>query len=375
MPASNPPVLDSSESDPGRLWDEFCEALKEAGQVLRRPETPRDERTLAESYRHLLRMLRVGFENHFELADLEHPALTPMIGRMVQYEGCTSDARYLHGFIDGSATHRISGSRGEAPLIEFGVYTGKMGMHDPSHLIASITEESLEVGDDGRVDVVLSPDEHPGNWIRTDAATRYVMVRQYAAEWSGLVSGRFEIERLGAVADAAPFGLDQIRASLERSVGFAVNTPRIWAEISDYWSDFAVNRFVPQLEADQVTDIAPPSGHHFSCGYFKLGPDDALVVSFRPGKAEFWSLGLANYWYETIGYGCRESHLNSGTAVAEPDGRIRAVISRTRPPESAGIANWIDPKGHCEGTMVFRWSRATDPMPDIDTELVSWSEL
>jgi len=25
--------------------------------------------------------------------------------------------------------------------------------------------------------------------------------------------------------------------------------------------------------------------------------------------------------------------------------------------------------------MVFRWSRATDPMPDIDTELVSWSGL
>ena len=98
-------------------------------------------------------------------------------------------------------------------------------------------------------------------------------------------------------------------------------------------------------------------------------------MSFRPGKAAFWSLGLANYWYETIGYGCRESHLNSGVVVAEPDGSIRAVISHNKPPESADIANWIDPKGHCEGTMVFRWSRATDPMPEIDTELVSWSEL
>ncbi len=61
--------------------------------------------------------------------------------------------------------------------------------------------------------------------------------------------------------------------------------------------------------------------------------------------------------------------------VTKPDVRVRAFISHIRPPESADIANWIDPKGHCEGTMVFRWSRASDPIPNIDTELVSWSEL
>lgn len=359
--------LATSSDDPGKLWDDFCESLKGAGDVLRRPETPRDARTTAEAYRHLVRMIRIGFENTFELANLEEPRLTPMVGAMVQYEGVTSDARYLHTFLDGSATHHIRGRRGEAPLIEFGVYTGKMGLHDPSHLIESITEERLEVRDDGQVEVVLSPDEHPGNWIRTDANTRYAMIRQYAPDWSKLAPGRFSITREDSKG-AEPFDLEAIREGLERTVDFATNNPRIWAEISDYWADFAVNRFVPQIDADSMTDIAPPSGHHFSCGYFDLPPGRSLLISFLPGEAAFWSLGLANYWYETIGYGLRDSHLNRGTVRADPDGRVRIALSHTRPPASAGIPNWLDPRGHEKGTMVFRWSRPKAPMPEITCE-------
>ena len=225
-------------------------------------------------------MVRVSFENTFELANLDAPQLTPMIGRMIQYEGCTSDARYLHGFIDGSATHRIRGSRGEAPLIEFGSYTGKMGIHDLSHLIESITEEKLIVGHDGQIEVILSPDEHPGNWIRTSAATHYFMVRQYAAEWSELAPGRFTLTRDDVnPAEIAPFDLGQIRQGLQDTARFANRNSEIWAGISDYWVNFAVNSFVPELDADALTDIAPPSGHHFNCGYFDLPLDAALYLA------------------------------------------------------------------------------------------------
>jgi len=378
MPLPPRPSLrtpESPQSDPARLWEDFCDALKLAGGVLRRTETPRDERTLADAYRYLIRMVRVGFENTHDLGDLEHPRLTPMVGPMVQYEGVTSDARYLHGLIDGSATHRITGMRGGSPLIEFGVYTGKMGLHDESKLIASITEETLEVAADGSVEVVLSPTEQPGNWIETDGRTRYIMVRQYAGDWRGVAEGRFDIERTGVTGPPAPFGLDEIRDSLERTAAFARDNPPIWAAISDYWADLAVNRFTAELGVDARTDIAPPSGHQFSCGYFKLKPGEALDVRFRPEGAVFWSLGLANYWYETIGYGRRDSHLNSGIAALEADGSVRAVISLERPPASAGVANWVDPRGCCEGTMVFRWSRSRDPVPAIECRLVALDEL
>ncbi|MEZ4334272.1 MAG: DUF1214 domain-containing protein [Myxococcota bacterium] len=368
-------VDEEDERDPGALWIEFCERLKGAADVFRRPETPMDEQTLAEGYRFLMRMLRAGFENHSDLADLDHPRLVPMVGGLLQYEGVTSDARYLHSLVDGRATHRIRGRRGEAPLFEIGIYTGKMGLHDPSHLIASITEERLEVDAAGQVEIVLSPEPHPGNWLQTDERTRYVMIRQYAPDWSGLVPGRFAIERVGSPSARRPLGLDAIRDALLRTADFTARNPQIWAGISDYWAGNVVNRFLPQVEADTRTDIAPPSGHHFSCGYFDVEPDSALRIELRPGRAAYWSLGLSNYWYETIGYGDPASSLNSGTAVSERDGTLRIVLAHSKPPASAGVANWLDPKGHREGTMVFRWSRPIDPIPEIRCELVPWTSL
>lgn len=363
------------EADPAERWEAFCDALKRAGSVLRRPETPSDPQTLAEGYRFLMRMVRVGFENHFELADPEHPVLAPMVGPLLQYEGITSDARYLHALIDGRATHRLRGVRGEAPLFEIGIYTGKHGMHPESHLLASRTESELAVAPDGTLEVVLSPDPHPGNWIQTDQRTRYLMIRQYAADWRGRTPGRFTLERTDSPASRPPASLDTVASALMRTAEFAERNPRLWAGISDYWAANVVNRFLPQVEADARTDIAPPSGHHFSCGYFDVEPDSALRIEFQPGRAAYWSLGLSNYWYETIGYGDPSSHLNSGTAEASPDGRIVAVLAHARPPASTGIANWLDPKGHSEGTMVFRWSRPIDPLPEIRCELVPWRSL
>jgi hypothetical protein len=58
-------------------------------------------------------------------------------------EGVTRDARYHQAFIDGAATHRLQGQRGTAPLMEIGVYTGRMGFHESSELQGCLTEAEL----------------------------------------------------------------------------------------------------------------------------------------------------------------------------------------------------------------------------------------
>src|SRR3990172_3735157 len=180
-----------------------------------------------------------------------------------------------------------------------------------------------------------------------------MMIRKYAHEWSGLAPGRFSIELEGGDADRPPLGMDEIRRALRETAGFVRRAPEFWASLSDYWADRAPNRFLPQLEADRRTDVAPPSGHQFSCGYFRLEPHEALLVRLRPGEGpgEFplWGLELANYWYETIGWGRPESRMNNRSAHREPDGSVRAVISLAPP----GVPNWLDPKGHPDGTLIF----------------------
>ena len=93
-------------------WQEFCERLKRAGRVLAKPGLPPDELTRAEGYRHLARLVHMGWMAGFELADPERPQMVRAVSRHMLGEGETSDARYEHAFIDGTSTYRVRGRRG-----------------------------------------------------------------------------------------------------------------------------------------------------------------------------------------------------------------------------------------------------------------------
>ena len=386
-------------ADAADAWDAFCSELARAGAVLRRPTTPRDELTQAEGLRHLSRMIRAGLENRLELSDLEHPTLVPMVDRWLLYEGVTSDARYHHAMIDGAARHVVSGTRGEAPLFEIGVYDGKQAVHERSHLLASLTEAELRVGPDGRFEVALGPEPRPGNWLRTDARARYLMIREYAHDWRATRPGRFEIRREGAPARGA-LGLDAARAGLAGAADFVARATSFWASLSDYWIGLGPNRFfhtprgggaglrrldaqgretarpdyagLPRAAADERTEVAPPAGHQFTCGWFRLADGEALVARFAPPRrAAYWSLELANYWFEPLGWGTGRSGVNDRSAVREADGSVRLVVAAERP----AAANWLDTDSHREGLMIFRVSRSDEPPPAIATEVVRLADL
>jgi hypothetical protein len=358
-------------TDGNAEWDRFCEQLKKAGRVLERVQTPKDDLTRAEGLRFLARLIRIGFENTFEVGDPRYPELIPMIDPKKVYEGVTRDARYQHAFIDGSNTHRVKGARGEAPLMEFSAYTGKAGIHELSHQVSALTERELSIEPDGQIEVVLSPDPHPGNWIETNASTRYMMIREYAHDWSGLEPSRLRIEREDGSESRPPPSIDEIVRGLSATADFVAAASEFWAEISDYWAGSVINRFVPQQQVDQKTDIGAPIGHQFSCGWLRLEPGEILVARFRPIEVPYWSLGVANYWYETLGFGEPGSELNNRRVEYEDDGSVRILIG----PYSPRGRNWIDTREHREGTLIFRWSRSIDPPPEIETEVLRLEDL
>ena len=52
----------------GTVWDEFCDALKEAGQIIQSEQAPQDAFNQAEGYRYLTRLLRKHGSNVEEAA-------------------------------------------------------------------------------------------------------------------------------------------------------------------------------------------------------------------------------------------------------------------------------------------------------------------
>ena len=110
-------------------WQAFVRELAHAGDVIHRKETPKDPITQAEGFRYLSRLIRRGLETGLEFGDSAHPHLFRANTRSMLTGGTTADAIYVHGFIDGSRTYKIRGDRGTAPLMEFTVYSGMLGLH------------------------------------------------------------------------------------------------------------------------------------------------------------------------------------------------------------------------------------------------------
>jgi hypothetical protein len=352
-------------------WVEFCEELKRAGRVMLRESTPKDDLTQAEGYRHLARLAHMGFMAGFELADTERPRIVPAVSETMLGEGETSDARYHHAFIDGRATYRVRGTRGTAPFIEFTVYAGKIGMQDTSRQVGYLLEGDMRVEADGRFEVVIGPDEHPHNWIRTEPDASMLFIRQYAYDWSKTRGATFEIARDGEIAPESPLRLEQVRAGLSRSAAFVDRAVHFWAAIVDQRAQAPPNVFF-EIPADpDPKRPTMPVGHRFAAGYFRLAEDEALEVHFRPSDVPYWGLDLTNYWFEPLSYGDHRANVNNHRAQLEKDGSVRVVIGGS----GDGATNWMDTRGHREGTMLFRWSRNELPVPKLDVRVFKLSEL
>ena len=53
----------------GSAWSDFCDALKQAGELVNAQNAPQDSFTRAEGYRYLSRMMRAGLESFLEAGD------------------------------------------------------------------------------------------------------------------------------------------------------------------------------------------------------------------------------------------------------------------------------------------------------------------
>ncbi len=71
----------------GRAWEEFCDHLKAAGNVLLSPGAPRDPFTQAEGMRYLSRITRAGLEAYLEYQDPMFPQLRRMVHETVKDGG------------------------------------------------------------------------------------------------------------------------------------------------------------------------------------------------------------------------------------------------------------------------------------------------
>lgn len=354
----------------GTAWTEFCGLLADAGRTILAEGNPDDPLDRAEGYRMLTRLLRGALEGTLEYGDPAHPVLVHACHETIKIVGENPDNHYLGATLDGKYDYRIRGTRGEAKWISFNLFSlGGFGSDGPG-VGETLHEEHMHFEEDGTFDLIISPHEHPGNWLRSEPETRSLAIRQTFTDKKHGVLADLQIERIGDDGTPPdPLSPEHLYLSLIYAGLYVKGVADIgsqWATRQARWP----NVFTDAAELPETDKFKDPQ-IKWHQAYFDLAPDEALVIEAMPPECEYWMFALHNHWMETLDYTKHQITINCHGAVLEDDGRVRMIVAH----EDPGLPNWLDTAGHRCGTVGVRWvgPDVIDLLPD--TRVVNLSEL
>ena len=355
----------------GRAWDEFCDTLKAAGAALHVPGAPRDAFNQAEGTRYLSRLTRAGLTAFVEYADPRAPVLHRVAHETVKLGSDNPDNHYQTAAIHGDWDYRISGRRNTVRYLGFGTQAGHYGQSGGLPPTGYVEAGELEIGGDGRFELIVSSRPHDGNWLPMTAETRTLIVRQTFADRATETPAELRIERIGVADDEkrprplTPEALDEGLRSASTLVAGASLLFANWARGFQKHTN-SLPRFDPEVSLRAGGD--PNIAYYHS--HWALAADEALVIEATPPACEHWNFQVNNYWMESLDYRHHHIHTNKHLARAEADGSVRLVVAH----EDPGLPNWLETAGHSSGTMCFRWIGAAEH-PEPRTRVVKLADL
>jgi hypothetical protein len=335
----------------GRLWAEFCDALRSAGSVIER-DLAGDALDRAEGYRYLTRLARLALEKFLEHADPLAPTFYRLSHETAKI-GCDNpDSFYQNAAIDGSCEYRLSGTRGTIAYLGIGAYYGHYGSGARSGCSGYLEGSQIRTDAGGGIEIVLSAQPHDGNWIKLEPDSSMLIVRQNYLDRATEVAAELKLERIGTGAPPAPLSSAHLVEGLRGAASYVQGTASLFAN----WA--AGFRRTPNRLLAMDPKIT--GGAHgdpnifFYMGWWELAPHEALVIEGVPPQCQYWNFQLNNVWMESLDYRYRPVTTNKHTTHYRADGSFRIVVAA----ENRGFANWIDTAGHRRGTMGLRWVKA-----------------
>jgi hypothetical protein len=359
--------MDPSEADALKsIWNGYLDSLKAAGDQLFRATTPSDPLTAAEGLRHLSRLTRLGLMSSVESGDPEFPVLARIVDEVTKF-GCDNpDTIYQRAVLNGAHSYRITGQRGTIDYLSF--ITAKPGDEGRSHQVGHIDSKTLAVDADCRFEIVLSPEPSAGNWLRVDAETRSVSVRQTYLDRAVERPADLHIERLGDAGAPAPLTVDAIKAKLQAASGFTLYCATLFTNWTEGY--LAHPNKLPPADQEACLRAGGDPNIYFYRSFWDLAPDEALVVHIpRIPECDTWNLQVDNYWQESMDYRYHRSNVNKHTATPDLDGGVTIVVAHRDP----GHPNWLDTAGHRLGHFAMRYIRASEHI-DPTTRVCTFNE-
>ncbi len=328
----------------------LLDAIAEAEHLVRGAPHIETEADLLEGLQYLAGGIAACTHLAFDY-DRDHPFLQSGTGPFTKMGLDNPDTLYFGTRVVAGHEYVVTGTRGTTTDLSFqllgGEYTDK-GVPDSE---TAFDDRRLDIAADGSF-----------QWRFTPAGTAQLVIREVYNDWAAR-RGTVAIARTDTAGTAPPaLTRDLIEKRWATAGKQLVQRIKTWLQFPQW---FYMNIPVNTMVAPRLT----PGGlatQYSSAGHFDLTPDQALVITLPVTDAPYLGFQLGSLWYVSLDYINHQTSLNGTQAQADPDGKIRIVVSQSDP----GVANWVETLGHRRGFLQFRWQRVSRPLTEADGPVV-----
>lgn len=396
-------------------WNDFADALKRIGEKITGPTGARTERERAEGYRYLLRLVAAAQDLEME-AERDAPVLKRMMTPTRKFKGDGTDTLYHEAKLDEGRVYKLSMRRGDDIFFSSTVYA--QDSDDTVYIVDHLIDDDI-VWDDvfGQkiAEIYLSEKRPQGarNWIALEGRHPTLFMREYFPEFVHAVDrGRYRsavmnLECVGDVAPPPPWDEQRLERGLQRVVDFVEDATDTSIGLSvfvglnrieyagegddgrsarsgtmtriqegelvlddDSSSEYTPQELAAMIDPKLVRNNLPGPGIAYTGGWFRLAPDEAIVVEGRHVPCRYWNVQILTRYLESGDALHHKVGINDREVDLDDDGSFRIYAADGDP----GTRNWISTEGYTNGQILLRTLLAQTPL-EASFRVVKRSEI
>jgi hypothetical protein len=335
--------------------DPLTSAIAEAEKLVAAAPHIETEADLLEGLQYLAGCVAACTHLAFDY-DRDHPFLQSGTGPFTKMGLDNPDTLYFGTRVHADRDYVVTGRRGTTTDLSFQLLGGEYTDDNVPASQAAFDDRELEIAADGSFE-----------WRVRPTSNGQLVMREVYGDWSAQ-RGTLAISRLDTAGTAPP---PLTRETIEKRYATAgkqlVQRVKTWLQFPQwFYLDLPVNTMVaPRLTPGGLAT------QYSSVGHFDLRPDQALVITIPVTDAPYLGFQLGSLWYISLDYINHQTSLNNTQAQADPDGKVRMVVTDQNP----GVTNWVETLGHRKGFLQFRWQRVSRQLTDADGPTVELVDL